>query len=279
MSEGRTDLLPGGRFAGEIASVQALPQIRLVETTYGAGQVLRRHAHEHAHLCLVLDGSYTETVHSVQAPRGPLCLVFLPEGCPHGEAHHTSGRHFIVELEAPLVGLFGGTEPPREPTVLSGAAALHAARLYAYTRSEGSLGMVASDLVWQLLAMCTPAPRAHRAAWLRRTRESIRDRYTVTLSLQLLAAEAGVHPVHLAQTFRRIYGCTVGEFVRQLRVQHACRSLIADGLALSEIAQEAGFADQSHFTRCFRRLMGVTPGQYSRLVSLHRRPKGVQDVT
>jgi AraC family transcriptional regulator len=272
LSEGRTDLLPGGQFAGERVTVRAAPGIRFVETTYSAGQVLPRHAHEHAHFCLVLDGSYTETLDSAEVPHGPLSLLFLPERCPHGERHHTAGRHFIIELALPLADLFSDAEPPLGAVVLHGAAALQAARLYSHAHSSRTVGVDVTDRVWQLVAMSQASRPTTSAAWLRRTRDSIRDRYPHTLGLQLLAAEAGVHPVHLAQTFRRVYGRTIGEYVRELRVQHACRSLIAGRASLSEIAHEAGFADQSHLTRCFRRMMGVTPGAYRRAVGLPPEP-------
>ena len=62
-----------------------------------------------------------------------------------------------------------------------------------------------------------------------------------------------VHPVHLAQTFRKFYRCTIGDYVRSLRIEFACRQLAATKMPLSEIALLAGFADQSHFTRTFRK--------------------------
>jgi AraC family transcriptional regulator len=70
--------------------------------------------------------------------------------------------------------------------------------------------------------------------------------------------------VRLARTFRRQRGESVGDCVRRLRVESA-RRLLEDGRQpLSEVALAAGFADQSHFTRVFRRLTGMTPGEYRR---------------
>jgi AraC family transcriptional regulator len=261
-----TDLLAAGRFAGHVADARALPNMRFVETTYRAGQVLRPHAHEHAHICLVLDGCYTESLEQSNARRGPLAVTFLPEQCAHGETHHTAGRHFIIEFEQSGCDLFGETERPQHAVALEGRAALHAAQLYWEFRSVRGLGADSADLVCELLATCSRAPAAGHARWLARTRDSVRDRYTTALSLRLLAEEAGVHPVHLAQSFRRVYGETVGNFIRQLRVQHACHALLVGSAPLSQIAAAAGFADQSHLTRCFRRAMGVTPGSYRRIV-------------
>jgi AraC family transcriptional regulator len=84
-------------------------------------------------------------------------------------------------------------------------------------------------------------------------------------SLEELARAAGVHPVHLARSFRRATGSTVGAFVRQLRVDWAVRQLVSTDMPLAELSVEAGFSDQSHFTRLFRATLGETPARYRRL--------------
>ena len=60
----------------------------------------------------------------------------------------------------------------------------------------------------------------------------------------------------------------MGEFVNELRVQFAVERLSEDRESLEEIANTAGFADQSHFSRVFKKLVGLTPGAYR---SSHRR--------
>jgi AraC family transcriptional regulator len=86
------------------------------------------------------------------------------------------------------------------------------------------------------------------------------------LTLAHVAAQVGVHPVHLATTFRRKYGVTVGEFVRRLRIEHACAELLKKDLPLTAIALQAGFADQSHFSKVFKSYVGTTPAKYRRSI-------------
>jgi AraC-like DNA-binding protein len=69
----------------------------------------------------------------------------------------------------------------------------------------------------------------------------------------------------LAREFRRHFCCTAGEYVRRLRVDFACRALLQSDTALIEIAVNAGFSDQSHFTRTFRAAMGMAPAQFRKL--------------
>jgi AraC family transcriptional regulator len=71
-----------------------------------------------------------------------------------------------------------------------------------------------------------------------------------------------VHPVHLAQTFHKTYRCTVGDYVRKLRIEYACRELATSTKPIVDIALAAGFCDQSHFTRTFKRAIGAAPFQY-----------------
>ena len=79
-----------------------------------------------------------------------------------------------------------------------------------------------------------------------------------------LAALAGVHASHLLRTFRRHHGTTVANYARRRRIERARAAIATSGLPLSAIALDAGFADQSHFTRVFRQAFGETPGQYAR---------------
>jgi AraC family transcriptional regulator len=100
--------------------------------------------------------------------------------------------------------------------------------------------------------------------WLQAVRDRLADGCLDPPSLAELAAGASVHPNHLAAAFRRHFGDTVGGFVRRRRVELACRMLTATRTPLAEVALRTGFADQSHFTRTFRRLVGVTPAAYRR---------------
>ena len=99
---------------------------------------------------------------------------------------------------------------------------------------------------------------------LQRARDYIRAHFAERLALETVAGEVGVHPAHLAREFRRTYGCSIGQAVRRLRVDAACRALSTSNLSLASIAAAAGFADQSHFTRVFRSLTGITPLDYRR---------------
>jgi AraC family transcriptional regulator len=98
--------------------------------------------------------------------------------------------------------------------------------------------------------------------WLELAKEMIHAQRFERLTLNGLAQAVGVHPVYLAREFRRHYRSTVGEYVRRLRIEFACHEIISTRATLVEIATASGFYDQSHFSKTFKRLVGVTPTEF-----------------
>jgi len=101
-----------------------------------------------------------------------------------------------------------------------------------------------------------------RPVWLNRALELLHESYRETLTLEEIAAQVGVHPIHLSRVFRKHYGCTMAEFMNRLRVQFVCRELSRDWMDLAIVASDAGFADQSHLGRVFKCCTGQTPGKF-----------------
>jgi AraC-like DNA-binding protein len=104
----------------------------------------------------------------------------------------------------------------------------------------------------------------HGKPALRRARDYIRENYAGSVSLEELGAVAGISRFHLVRAFAREFGLPPHAYQLQLQIA-AARRLLADGTRPSEIATRLGFADQSHFTRHFRRSLGVTPLEYRKL--------------
>jgi AraC-like DNA-binding protein len=121
------------------------------------------------------------------------------------------------------------------------------------------------------------APLATRAARrdpaLRRACELLSQDLTANLTLDELAAAAGVSRHRLARLFRAAYGLPPHRFALAQRIRVA-RRLLERGVAVAEVAQRTGFFDQSHLHRHFRRTLGMTPARYAALVR-----SDVQDVS
>jgi AraC-like DNA-binding protein len=113
-----------------------------------------------------------------------------------------------------------------------------------------------------------PAGKEHHA--VQRVRAYLEAHYAHNVSLDQLAALINVSPFHLVHVFRDAIGLPPHAYLTQVRLRHAKR-LLAAGLPIVQVAAETGFTDQSHLTRHFKHLVGVTPGQYA------QRRKNVQD--
>jgi AraC-like DNA-binding protein len=98
---------------------------------------------------------------------------------------------------------------------------------------------------------------------LTRLGEHLRTHVTESISLDQLAATAALSKFYLLRAFRRAYGFTPHAYQMQLRLARAWR-LIVEGTPLTWAAYDAGFADQSHLTRRFTALFGLTPGSLAR---------------
>jgi len=263
-------VFPPSIFAGRTLSFADASSVRLAETSYAPGEVLRQHAHERPHFCFVVHGDYVESSGAHEYNRSTASLMFLPAGVAHSEAHRQTGRHFMIELSPRFVD--GVTLPAALTEIPPRSAVLMAARLHAHFRMNEHVDEEQClDLVWELLAFLDHHDR-HPERWLERARSAIHDHYAGTIRLSWLARDAGVHPVYLAQQFRKVFGCTVGDYVRQLRVEHARRALAGGRSPISAIALDAGFSDQSHLSRHFRRALGTTPAAYREAVGNKQRP-------
>jgi len=97
---------------------------------------------------------------------------------------------------------------------------------------------------------------------LRNVREFIEAHLEDNISIQALAAAAGLSMYHFARAFKQSEGVSPHHYVVRRRVRRAQDLLAATDLPLSEVALAAGFADQSHCARQFREHVGVTPSSY-----------------
>lgn len=257
-------------FYGRILREAATARFRLTERIYAPGLQVPSHTHAEAFLGITLDGHYTQQYgHKTQAFQ-LWTVCFSPSGEVHSSSYSTTGaRALYVEIAIEELQWIREFHPIEEGPVGfdGGKPAWFAAHLYhEFCHSDELSPLVLEGLVLQLLAEIL-RPREvsnHRPEWLRRAHEVIRARFAEPLTLVKIAGTVSVHPVHLAKEYRRHYGCTVGEQIRRLRMEHACWQMAETSGSLVEIALACGFSDQSHFTVSFRNSTGMTPSEYRR---------------
>jgi AraC family transcriptional regulator len=241
----------------------------LIENAYSTGFQAPVHWHDHAWLCFVLQGGYTEIRGSKVRECPPSTLFFHPGDYAHSSCQHAAGCCFNLKIGPRWV------ERVREYGVVldepvdfkGGRLAGLAARLYdEFHLTDGASELAIEGLTLELLAGISRRPigaaERRRPRWLERAYELLTERFPENLTPAEIAGAAGVHPVHLARVFRQVYHCSPGEYVRELRLQFAMRKLCATDAPLLEIALAAGYCDQSHFSKSFKRHTGMSPARF-----------------
>lgn len=264
-------VLTAGTYFGKAEGRKATAGIGFSEWSYAPGAHLQKHAHPLSGFCVVLEGSYREAFASRTRECQTGDLVFHPPGEVHSDQHlDCVVRLLCVELSSERGdALRDGGHLLDEPTEFrNGEPTWLAARLAREFRNgDFSSELALEGLALELVALTSrDSRRTTRDApsWLRRAVEFLREGRTQGLDMEGIARQVGVHPVHLARTFRRHYGCTPADFVRGLKVDDARRRLATTQDPLGTIALDAGFSDQSHFSRVFREKTGFSPAEYRR---------------
>jgi AraC family transcriptional regulator len=106
-----------------------------------------------------------------------------------------------------------------------------------------------------------------KAAWVFKTKDLLYARYNEKLSLDEIALEMNIHPVYLCQQFHIHFHCSIGEYIRKIRIEKAVELIFnKPHISLTEIAYACGFSDQSHFIRLFKKNIGATPLAFRRMI-------------
>jgi len=223
--------------------------------------------------------SYRGAQHMV--PQGALCVLhpgevhstWDAEPRPSGTTYHMLyvNSHVLRHIAADISG--HAMDEPFFPTpVLNDQELLHSFRML-WNAFEGSTDHLEQDtlrfeaLSSLVLRYAHPSPPSRLLSFsppaLKRAREFLHDHSTHNVSLEELAQIAEVSVYHLCRLFRRGTGLSPYQYHIQLRIARA-KSQLVQGIPLAKIARDAGFYDQSRFGRYFKRVVGVTPGNYGK---------------
>jgi len=257
--------------------------LRCTYAWFPAGAELDTHIHDRATFGVMLEGGFDLTFASPTVRRRKLecdpATVFTE---PAGETHRNSigtGGASVLVVQIDPDGKSSMIEPLRPMLVdqinhfRSGRIAATARRLARELRAPDPL----SDLAMESLALEMLVDAARRddrwkalggePVWLARAEEYVRENFRRSLRIADVADTVGVHPAHLASVFRRVHRVPLGTYIRRLRLDWAADRLVHSSDSIAAIAYAAGFADQAHLTRAFRKYTGRTPGRYRKAVS------------
>lgn len=235
--------------------------------------------HMHAALCVtIIDSGARYCLYRSSR------YVILPgqvQVVPPGEIHtcDTAGRPYSYRViclgeavlaaagaqfaQAPPVAVFFRSPVVEDAGLYCSLAVMHdilAGQAGALEKGEAFHAAIA-----RLFRYADSAPEERRAGGENRAVKQVKDylaeQFERNVSLEDLVLITGLSPCHLIRVFTAAVGMPPHAYLNHIRVARAKRMLAA-GRRLADAALAAGYADQSHFQRSFKKIMGITPGQY-----------------
>jgi AraC family transcriptional regulator len=232
--------------------------IAVTETVYHEKVFEGWHCHEHHHITFIMSGGNLEQRRRYETQAFPGTVLSYNSGELHRNTHtrHPS-RNINVEIEDSFLAehqlpfQVKLDDPGLKPALI---------RIWQESRINDAYALPSIQaLVLQLLSA---PPSGSTPPWVQQLRSLLNDCWSETFSLQQLSDTLHVHPVTISKHFPRYFSCTLGEYMRKVKIDKALSLIRQPDRSLTDIAYECGFSDQSHFTRTFKAFTGMLPGQY-----------------
>jgi AraC family transcriptional regulator len=242
-----------GEFFGACVASRQLGRFALSVWKYDDAMSLPWHAHESSYVTFVMRGRYRERVRATTRACGTRAIITHSPGEVHADEFAGPAACLCIEPEG---------EWPSDVMQTATASSIGDRLIGELRRHDSFSPLVVEGLMLELFAEAgRTRDDSSKPAWLSEVRQAIACGLDEKIGLTSLARDVNVHPAHLARTFRRAYGRTIGELLRESRIEKAKEKIVA-GVPLCDVAAECGFADQSHLTRTFRRITGLTPSAF-----------------
>ncbi len=239
-----------------------------------------RHSHDYYVISLIEGGwqSFTHKGSKYNTPPGGVILI-NPETVHTGETVDEQGFELrsiyptVSHMQMAAFELTGRNQSTPffadvrvdHPWVSRSILSLHKSLLQDSSTLEGE-----SQFLWllaQLIKRYADAPITEQRLGnenkaIQKARRYIEDHFAHGISLDTLSRHVALSPYYFLRVFCAEVGMPPHAYLESVRIRHAQR-LIRAGKSLAEIATEVGFSSQSHMTRSFKKIIGVTPGQYA----------------
>lgn len=265
--------LQTGEFYGQTNQVANLNFATITDTEYTHDRV-DWHYHENPYFTFILQGKVMEGNKKEIYNCTPGSLLFHNWQDPHYNIKPKGyTRGFQIEINSDWLA-----NSDMDIQNLQGSFAINSPqvtllfyRLFKEFKTSDDISIPAKEaLLLQVLSIMknnVGKVERQKPVWVQQVREAISDDLSRKLSLHELAAIANVHPTHLSRDFSKYFNINLGEYIRAVRVEKALSLMHNGKISLTEIAMHCGFADQSHFLRCFKEFNEDKPKIYRAILS------------
>lgn len=263
-------VLETGTYLGKVLDFSQSQGIVAGATSYREGDATAvMHCHENPHLSFVLQGGGIEKRKRSEFERFPGQVMFFHAGEWHQCINKLfPAKNINLEIEPAFLQNNGVTESAINSAISKNPKAkFNMLKVYKELLAEDVFSGSSIKMLLLNLICSNPKIEAGHAhpAWVDTLYALLNDRWNEQLTLKDLSDAANVHPITISKYFPRYFNCTLGEYMRRLKIEKSLQLIKANTLSLTAIAYECGFSDQSHFTRTFKHLTGFLPHHYKRL--------------
>lgn len=229
------------------------------------------HTHEDTHISFVLEGQYKQYQNRRVCDVRPTTLSFHPQGEKHSNLSSIVSRELVMWLNQNTFRRISESAPLLydNRSFTKGAPVKTAVRLYKEFCSRDKTSELALEALALELLVDAEREENRKSSgamplWLKNVRDYLHENYREEFTMSELTVIAGVHSTHLTRSFRKHFGCSVGEYLRHLRIEASRKELACTKRSISDIAVSFGFYDQAHFAKAFKKQTGITPASYRR---------------
>jgi AraC family transcriptional regulator len=266
LDDGRPEM----KSAGNTLGTKQIGAFRIIEKFYSADTALALHEHETAYVSFLLAGTYVEVSQQEERNCSSGTVIWHPRTEAHADQFHSRGAH-LLDLEIDPAWLANAAQElnpvSRACMFRDGLPYSLGLRMY---RALSADSYMVEDVATELLGFFFTGPLDRRPpAWFNRALQVCSEIEGEHISLASLAFAVGVHPVHLARSFRRFLECTFGDHLGKVRLRKAFE-LLSSKRSIVEVAYACGFADHAHLCRVFKKSTGLTPSAFRSTVQLDR---------
>jgi AraC family transcriptional regulator len=269
LTESKMIRLETGQFLGASKRCYHADGIVISEAEYDQRVYEGWHSHENHHVSLIVRGGNREQRRNEEFEASPGKILFYRSGELHRNVHtlHPS-KNINIEIQDTFLSQYqidlskSVQTPFHYPD-----AQLCLLKIYNECRMNDAHTITSiHGLVLQMFTVSQPQKKEIRLPrWIHSLREIIHDRWDEMLTLKELSASLQVHPVTISKCFPKYFSCTLGDYMRRVKVAKALPLIQEPHRNLTDIAYRCGFADQSHFTRTFKASTGLLPNEYRKL--------------
>jgi AraC family transcriptional regulator len=219
---------------------------------------------------MVLKGGCIETIGTFGYECIPFSPIMKPAGALHSNQYGPAGAKCLLievrptglEMIRSFSGVLDDVVHLENGAMRGIAIRIHREFQLMDSASALSIEGLVFEMVGAAIRRRVQGLSVHPPRWIREVKDFLDEHFKEQITLSTLAECVDRHPAYLSQVFLRCYGSTIGDYVRQLRLDYASKKITHSTESIAEIATAAGFYDQSHFSHAFKIHTGVTPAEF-----------------